>query len=453
MTKLFALPTAVAVLAVLAACSAEPAAAQVPAFPGAEGAGAMSLGGRGGRILRVTNLDDSGPGSLRAAVEASGPRIVIFDVGGTIRLEKPLVIRNGRVTIAGQTAPGGGITIRDQRLHVAADDVVVRFIRSRLGDQSREISDAIWVAKGRRIILDHVSASWSTDEALSVSSTFKRPGDVLDGITVQWSIISESLCDPKGPQGRHCYGTLAATSRGGRISFHHNLWASHHGRMPRTGNYLNPAQDPQGGFFDFRSNLFYNWGGRNAGYNATPAANVAYNFIGNSYWTGPDSKGTDAFDERDQSARAWFAGNSINGVVPRDPWSLVIGGKFRGYRLGAPLAMPAAASRPAAEAYERVLAHAGASLARDSVDQRVVAGVRARTGRLIDSQSQVGGWPALARGTPWHDSDGDGMPDAWERSRQHNPRSSRDGNGDSDRDGYTNVEEWLNALAAPAMPR
>jgi len=436
---------------VLAGCRSEPAAAQVRAFPGAEGAGAYSLGGRGGRVIHVTNLDDSGPGSLRAAVEASGPRTVVFDVGGTIALSKPLSIRNGRITIAGQTAPGGGITIRDQRLHVAADDVVVRFIRSRLGDESRVTSDAIWVAKGRRIILDHVSASWSTDETLSVSSTFARPGDVLDGVTVQWSIISESLCAPGKPQGRHCYGSLAVTSRGGKITFHHNLWAHHFGRMPRTGNYLTQGKDAVGGYFDFRSNVFYNWGGPNAGYNSSAAVRVHSNFVANSYIPGPDSHGKVAFDERDALASAWFQGNSMNGAVPANPWSLVIERNVPKLRLTGPVPMPRVATDPPATAYARVLAGAGSSLVRDAVDRRLVETVKARRGRLIDSQRDVGGWPVLARGTPWRDSDGDGMPDEWERARGFNPGDGRDGAGDRDSDGYTNVEEWLNELAAPAL--
>src|SRR6185369_1299930 len=135
----------------------------------------MSAGGRGGRAIHVTNLNDSGPGSLRAAIEADGPRTIVFDVGGTIQLRKRLMVNEGRLTIAGQTAPGGGITIRDYPLIISADDVIVRFIRSRLGDQSRFVGDSFWVANGRRIILDHVSASWATDEALSVASTYARP--------------------------------------------------------------------------------------------------------------------------------------------------------------------------------------------------------------------------------------------------------------------------------------
>ncbi|RZJ27459.1 MAG: pectate lyase, partial [Brevundimonas sp.] len=171
------------------ACGAHTAVAQdAPiAFPGAEGAGRFALGGRGGAVLRVTNLNDAGPGSLRAAVEAEGPRTIVFDIGGVIRLETPLRIRRGRITIAGQTAPGGGITLRDHALIIAADDVVVRHIRSRLGDESRVESDAISLERGRRIILDHISASWSVDETLSAGSRYDPPERGLYDVTVQWS--------------------------------------------------------------------------------------------------------------------------------------------------------------------------------------------------------------------------------------------------------------------------
>jgi hypothetical protein len=141
----------------------------------------------------------------------------------------------------------------------------------------------------------------------------------------------------------------------------------------------------------------------------------------------------------------------MNGKIPGDQWSMVIGAVAQGSRLNGPVDVAPVARDPAASAYERVLASAGASLVRDSVDRRAVEDVRARGGRLIDSQRQVGGWPEFARGTPWRDSDGDGMPDDWERAHGFNPRDGRDGNLDADRDGYTNVEEWLNALAAPAM--
>lgn len=433
------------------ACGDAPAAAHLPAFPGAEGAGAMSLGGRGGRVIRVTSLEDSGPGSLRAAIEAQGPRIIIFDVGGTIRLQRPLAIRHGRVTIAGQTAPGGGITLADQTLGIGADDVVVRFIRSRLGDRSRAVGDAIWITRGNRIILDHVSASWGTDEVLSVSSGYRRPGRELGDVTVQWSIIAQSLCNSVNPEGRHCYGSIIAGSRGARISFHHNLWAHHGARMPRVGNSLGPTQDSEGALVDLRSNVMYNWGSREAGYGGLPPARTAYNIVDNSYWTGPDSRGDAIFKEGNPLASAFFAGNMLNGRLLPQPLAKVTGALRPGYALRAPVAVAPVAADPAPSAFARVLACAGASLLRDPVDAAVVADVRGRAGRLIDSQRQVGGWPALPDGVPWADRDGDGMPDDWERANGFNATDARDGGRDADGDGYTNIEEWLNALARRAM--
>jgi pectate lyase len=423
----------------------------VPAFPGAEGAGSLSAGGRGGRVLRVTNLEDAGPGSLRAAVEAKGARTIVFDVGGTIRLGKPLIVRNGRVTIAGQTAPGGGITLRDRHFGIEADDVIVRYIRARLGDESRIESDAFTIGSGRRIIVDHVSASWSVDETLSSGSRYRQPEDDLRDVTVQWSIISESLRKSLHAKGEHGYGSLLRGGRGARMTFHHNLWAHHLARMPRPGNYLTPDEDGVGAYYDLRSNVFYNWGGSRAGYNADSgdaASHAAYNFVDNYYKEGPDSKKPIAFDERNPIAKAWFSGNAMNGRIPDDPWSLVSGRSDADYRLSGPIRFPAVARDPALKAYERVLARAGASRVRDAVDVRVVDGVRAGTGRLIDSQNDVGGWPELAAGRPWVDGDGDGMPDDWERAQRLDPADPADGAADRDGDGYTNLEEWMNGLVA-----
>ncbi|HYD37138.1 MAG TPA: pectate lyase [Allosphingosinicella sp.] len=432
------------------------AAPQVVAFPGAEGAGRFARGGRGGSVIRVTTLEDSGPGSLRAAIEAEGPRTIVFDVGGTIRLKKPLVVRNGRVTLAGQTAPGGGIAVRDRAFEIEADDVVIRYIRARLGDEAGVESDAFTISRGRRIIVDHVSASWSVDETLSSGSDYETPGDDLRDVTVQWSIISESLRKSVHAKGEHGYGSLLRGGRGARMSFHHNLWAHHAARMPRPGNYLPPAKDSVGAFYDFRSNLFYNWGGGYSGYNADSgdkASRAFYNFVDNAYRMGPDSKKPVAFDERNPIARAWFSGNSMNGAVPKDPWSLVSGRNDGDYRLPGPLAMPPVARDPAPRAFERVLAGAGASLVRDPVDARLVESVRRGTGRLIDSQSEVGGWPELAPGTPWRDGDGDGMPDDWEAGQGLDPRNPADGNADRDGDGFTELEAWLNSLVENLPPR
>jgi pectate lyase len=435
------------------AVAASPAAGELVAFPGAEGAGRLATGGRGGRVIRVTSLEDGGPGSLRAAIEAKGPRTIVFDVGGTIRLKKPLVVRNGQLTVAGQTAPGGGIAVRDRVFEIAADDVVVRYVRARLGDESRVESDAFTISSGRRIVVDHVSASWSVDETLSAGSPYRGPEDDLRDVTVQWSIISESMKKSVHAKGEHGYGSLLRGAHGAKMSFHHNLWAHHAARMPRPGNYLTPDKDSVGAFYDFRSNVFYNWGGSYSGYNADEgekASHAAYNFVDNYYLRGPDSKKPVAFDERNPLARAWFAGNAMDGVIAKDPWSLVSGRKDTEYRLAGPLALGPVKRDPAASAYGRVLAGAGASLVRDPVDARVIESVRAHTGRQIDSQKEVGGWPELAPGTPWVDGDGDGLPDSWETKHRLDSRDPADGNADRDGDGYTELEEWLSGLAARA---
>lgn len=422
------------------------AQAEVVAFPGAEGAGRLSLGGRGGAVVKVTNLEDTGPGSLRAAVEAKGPRTVVFDVAGTIQLKSDLKIVEPRITIAGQTAPGGGITLRDHALVVSADDVVIRFIRSRLGDESKTESDAIWINGGRRIILDHVSASWSVDETLSASARYGEEGQGFFDLTVQWSIIAESMAKSLHAKGEHGFGSLIRGGRGSKISFHHNLWANHMARMPRPGNYDGVDKDPVGAFFDFRSNVFYNWGKGYAGYNADKAALAAYNFVDNTYVMGPQSRKPVAFQESNTLARAYFAGNSMLDHVPADPWSLVTFTipEPAGYRQAAPIEAGPVAPEPAAAAYARVLADAGASVFRDSVDARIVAGVRDRTGKVIDSQKDVGGWPALPAGRPLRDGDGDGMPDAWEKARGLDPKDPADGVAlAGDGAGYTNLELYL----------
>lgn len=439
--KALLLTTALLGCAGLAAPTAPPLA-----FPGAEGFGRYARGGRGGSVLRVTTLADSGPGSLRAAVEAKGPRTIVFDVGGTIELASPLKINRANVTLAGQTAPGDGVTLRGQPLIIAADDVIVRYIRVRLGDETRVQEDAVSVTHGRRIILDHVSASWSVDETLSAGSRYATAEDGVFDLTVQWSLIAESLNVSVHEKGKHGYGSLIRGGRGAKMSWLNNLWANHQARMPRPGNYNDRAADPLGGFFEFRGNVFYNWGGGRAGYNADTDALAAYDFVGNWYQAGPDSEGSVAFCEENAASRAFFADNAMNGAVPADPWSLVGCTPPDGYRSATPLADSGARTPSPALAYERVLAGAGASKVRDAVDLRIVAGVRSKTGRLINSQADVGGWPVLKGGPAWVDTDGDGMPDAWERAHGFDAKDAADGAKDRDGDGFTNLEEWLNGL-------
>ena len=419
---------------------AAPADAQPLAFPGAEGAGRHSAGGRGGVVLRVTTLADSGPGSLRAAVETRGPRTILFDVAGTIRLASDLVVREPRITIAGQTAPGGGIAIADQALVVNADDVVIRHIRVRRGDRSPGDDDSIWIAGGRRIILDHVSASWSIDETLSASARYEEGG--FYDLTVQWSIIAESLRRSHHAEGEHGYGSLIRGGRGARISFHHNLWAHHVARMPRPGNYAAPEADPEGPMMEFRSNVFYNWGRGFAGYNDDEATLIRYSFIDNAYLAGPDSEGALAFRENNRLARAWFAGNSMNGAVPDDPWSLV-GGRI-------PEGLPtcrtgrgrAGRGRTGRSRAARVCWRAPAP-GRATPPMRVSSKACEPVPAAISTaRTRSAAGPSSQPGPLEPDGDGDGMPDAWERRRGFDPGVA-DGHRDRDGDGLTNLEDYL----------
>ena len=431
---------------------------KIKAFPGADGAGQWALGGRSGKVYTVTNLADDGPGSLREAVEAYGPRTVVFAVSGNIRLKRELIIRNGRITIAGQTAPGDGITLRDHPFTVAADDVVVRFIRSRLGDVTQVDGDAIGVVAGRRIILDHVSASWSSDETLSVAASFKTPEKSWGEVTVQWSLIGESLNQTaaKGPGVQHGFGSLVRGAKGSRVTYHHNLWLHHKDRMPRPGNYTLPEQDPVGGFFDFRSNVFYNWGDERSGYNMDfQGTHSSYNFVDNCYWAGPSSKGDWAFEESSSKARAYFSGNTMNGQMPADPWSLVRahkghlpGGLPANYKSDLAFAVAPLKPDPATNACPLVIEQVGASLVRDAVDLRLIADFQQRKGKLINSQEEVGGWPVLRSLPAPLDTDGDGIPDAWELAHGLDPNNAVDGAKVDPRTGYTYLEIYLANLVS-----
>lgn len=437
---------AIALITLLVAETAAP----VPAFPGAEGFGAESIGGRGGKVLFVTNLNDSGPGSLRAAVETDGPRTVIFRVSGTIALKSRLAITKSHITIAGQTAPGDGICLKNHALAIAADHVIVRYIRCRPGDNAGAESDALSISSGRDIILDHCSASWSVDETLSASTSGQ-----LGNVTVQWCVISESLNDSSHHKGAHGYGSLIRGGWGNGYTFHHNLYAHHHARLPRPGNYNDRSRDPDGFIFDFRNNVVYNWAGTSAGYNADGSNGTSsitkMNFVGNYYKAGINSRGNLAFSESTLSARAYFSANSMNGDCPDDPWSLVSFSKFspedvKAYKQSSPIPVPPVKTDDAITAYERVLAGAGAVLPeRDAVDTRIVNEVRNGTGKIIDDEEQVGGWPELKSIEPLQDSDRDGMPDEWEKRHGFNAHDPADRNGDADGDGYTNLEEYLNS--------
>ena len=419
----------------------------IPAFPGAEGFGAFARGGRGGKVYEVTHLGDSGPGSLRAAVEAEGPRIVVFRVSGTIELESSLTIRNPYITIAGQSAPGDGICLRDASLGIGADHVVIRFLRCRLGDQGRG-GDAISIGSGRHIIVDHCSASWSLDEVLSSSTG--EPG--LSEVTVQWCFITEAL----NPEN-HGFGSLIRGCHGARYSYHHNLYAHNRGRNPRPGNYDNHnphTEDPDGLLLDFRNNVIYNWAGSHAGYNADRESVTRLNYVGNYLIPGPNSSARGkAYQEGSPYNRGYFAGNYYDHALPDDPWSQVrfpdwTPEQIAAYKQSEPFETGPIITQDARDAFGAVLLHGGASLPRrDAVDQRIIKDITHGTGGIINSQEEVGGWPDLESVPARADRDHDGMPDFWEARHALDPDEGSDGAADRDADGYTNVEEYLNWLA------
>jgi len=425
------------------------AAQALPAFPGAEGFGAATAGGRGGKVFTVINLNDSGEGSLRAAVEAQGPRVVVFAVSGTIQLKSPLDIKNPNITIAGQTAPGGGITLRDYTLHIDTQDVVIRYLRSRLGNVSKVEDDAINIRDGaRNVVLDHVTASWSTDEALSPSGDIKS-------ITIQWCLIAESLNKSVHLKGAHGYGSLLRATGG--VSLHHNVWAFHRGRNPRFGD--NYGRNAEPAIFDFRNNIVASWGDYASG---TNDGSMRINYVDNLIRPGTFSSTVEPIVMTAQSnddARIYLAGNLVPGNAdwssnnsklvawggPPKPLSTAPG-KF--VIVSESYAVPRVTTWPASELMTRVLEKVGASFPyRDPVDTRIVKQIADNTGGLVDSQEDVGSWPVLPTRPAPLDSDGDGMPDAWELAHGLNPKDAADGAlPAADKSGYTNLEIYLNEL-------
>ena len=421
------------------------------AFPGAEGFGAYAKGGRGGKVLHVTNLNDKGSGSLRWAVEQEGPRTIVFDVSGTIVLKDRLDIVKPYITIAGQTAPGDGICLKGETLQVATHDVIVRYIRCRLGDAKHGIGslqgkDAISISEGADIIVDHCSASWSLDEVLS-SSTSKP---TLTRVTVQWCFITEGLNPSK-----HGFGSLIRGTGGAKYSYIHNLYAHNLRRNPRPGNYdRNPhTEDPKGLLLDFRNNVIYNWGGGSAGYNNDSESVTRLNYVGNYLIPGPNSENNGiAYSTGSPYNRAYFNGNYYNGKLPKNQWSLVnyreswSKDDIRAYKQSQPFETGPITEEDAPTAYQRVLDSGGARLPkRDAVDERVVNSVLNRTGKIIKSQEEVGGWPMLKSGPAPADSDRDGMPDSWETENGLNPNDRQDSN-DVASDGYTMLEKYINSI-------
>ena len=425
--------------------------AEPKAFPEAQGAGAMARGGRGGQVLLVTNLSDSGAGSLRAAVESNGPRIVVFRVAGYIELESPITIRRPFITIAGQTAPGDGICLKNYALQIAnTRQVIIRHLRCRPGDKTSAAGemDAITIWDSQQVILDHCSATWSTDECLSVTRN-------SDHITVQHCLIAEALTS-------HSMGSIIGGD-GGRISFINNLYANNRSRNPRaSASFVKPDQaEFTGPRIDFRNNVIYNWA-YSAGYagGSDPQLKefTRVNLVANYYRPGPDTRPgreTELFRIHPGAITELFlTGNQLHGV-PRataDNWMLVkhTGGTLR--RMPRPHDLPRVPTRPAQECYRYVLQQAGAVLrARDAVDQRIGAGVRDGSGRQLLSQDAVRGWLPLRSQAPYRDRDQDGQSDAWEATFKLDDRLADDAGADPDRDGYSNLEEFLNGTS-PRIP-
>ncbi len=440
----------------------------VPAFPGAEGFGAMTRGGRGGKVLLVTNLNDDGPGSLRDACEAEGPRIVVFTVSGTITLASRLRISNPYITIAGQTAPGDGICIKRYPLSIQASEVIIRYIRVRLGNETGDDADAISGRYQKNIILDHVSASWSVDETVSIYH--------CEYVTIQWCLISESLYDAGHAKGTHGFGGIWGSNYS---TYHHNLLAHHSSRNPRFASGC--------GYNDFRNNVVYNWGYNSAyGGEMEQRGDDKFNFtviniVANYYRPGPaTSTGKRAHCVVNPYSRnsvegfgKWYVADNVvhgNPAVTADNWAGGVqpqGGHsyMTGLKLQQPFAAVPINQQTAEEAYASVLEDVGASLPkRDSVDARIIDEARngyatyegvaykkrgsvpdtSKKCGIIDSQTDAGGWPALKSLPALLDTDRDGMPDEWEKRYGLNPQDASNAVNDIDSDGYTNIEEYLN---------
>lgn len=415
---------------------------QIPAFPGAEGFGAQTVGGRGGRVIYVTSLADRGPGTLREALEAKGPRMVLFASGGLITLERPLVVREPFVTIAGQSAPGDGICLRGAGLVIATHDVVLRYLRSRLGDLQKWEGDALSIASpSYNVVVDHVSASWSVDESLSPS------GEIHD-VTVQWSFITESLKASLHAKGSHGYGSLVRAVGG--VSLHHNLWAQHSGRSPRLGDNYGKGEAAR---YDVRNNVMYNWGGYCTG---LVDGKIRVNYVGNYLKPGPESNKKRLIylgEKAGAETQFYLAGNVVEGMpeIEREN-GLLFSNPALGKRMAEVFVAPPLKAQSAEDAYEAVLNGAGAILPkRDLVDARVAANVRSGGGKLIDSQQDVGGWPVYSPGVPPLDTDRDGIPDDWERQYGLDAKDASDG-AKLNAEGYSWLEVYLESPRADAAP-
>jgi len=454
------------------------AQAQLVAFPGAEGYGRLATGGRGGRVIEVTNLNDAGPGSLRDAFAQypGEPLTVVFRVGGLIELASPLRLSRSNVTIAGQTAPGDGICLKNYTFKIFGQNIIVRYVRSRPGNTSGANKSGVYglnMENCRNFIVDHCSFSWSIEETATFYDNKYS--------TVQWCLVSESLNSSFNGKGDHGY---AGVWGGQYASYHHNLVAHHHSRAIRFNGAR--AHDTTA-VVDYRNNVIYNWGDMYAAYGneiVIPGGSGQLNMVNNYYKGGPATPAakaafifdiTQAYDPAQPNrpvATVYASGNYDHGypAVTADNWRGIrlhnypaTPANFALFRQAAPTpGLAPITTQTAQAAYESVLAGAGATLPRrDAIDQRIVRETRTGTATgsspsgsatyglhqgIIDTQDDVGGWPAYATGPAPTDTDHDGLPDAWEVAHQLNPRDPADRNKLA-ASGYTYLEEYLNGLA------
>ncbi len=414
--------------------------AQELAFPSAEGFGKYASGGRGGLVYRVTNLNDDGEGSLRKGILKKGPRTIVFAVSGTIELKSELDVNRGNLTILGQTAPGDGITIKGYPFTIKAENVILRYLRFRMGDIHKVEGDALGCRDANNVIIDHCSVSWATDENASFYNN--------SNFTLQYCIISEALNNSVHHKGAHGYGGIWG---GVNASFHHNLIASNNSRNPRFSG-SSTTENSKNEFLDFRNNVIYNWGS-NSIYGGEKGT---YNIVNNYFKSGPATK--ESIKDRiiepyKPYGKFYVSGNYIEGFekISNNNWT-------GGVQCETPLDTKLnseidiannTSTESAKDTYESVLKKAGASLSRDAVDARIVhntreGGANYKNG-IIDSQENVGGWPQLKSGNQKTDTDEDGIPNDWEKANNLN-QNEKDSNLHTLDKNYTNIEVYANSL-------
>ena len=424
---------------------------QTYAFPSAQGYGAFTTGGRGGVVYHVRTLKDTGElGSLRYAVEQKGPRTIVFDVAGIIELQSPLVVKNNDLTIAGQTAPGNGICIKNYPFIVDADNVIIRYLRVRLGDSINDGSSLV-VKNRHDIMIDHCSISWAPGDNITLYNN--------QNLTMQWCIISEAL-------NTGINNGTGATLGGYSASYHHNLFASNRTNNP-TFYKANFSNDLNLETVDFRNNVLYNW----ATSSIDGAESGHYNLVNNYYKFGPATK----IPSRSQILEVdvvrkfgiiYVIGNYVhtNPLQTNDNWLGVYPNMDYMQTSKNPLLTRTefehqpVTTHSATKGYDRVLEFAGASLNRDLVDNRItqsvetyVSGTSVGNG-IITSPKDVGGYPVYKYSNPLVDSDNDGIPDDWEFSHNLNPYDPGDGKSMT-KTGYTNLEIYLNGLVEQITER